>query len=128
MGDDSKKDRPVTSRTAGDRLKSGELARGKVKYKSHSQKIKAGQAKARAQKLAHAPAFPAYGYRVSKNGKLTKDGSEQQMLRLIQRQRDKGETLRSVVATLYEQGYRTRKGTKIQLTQVARIVRSIESG
>jgi DNA invertase Pin-like site-specific DNA recombinase len=64
-----------------------------------------------------------YGYRVASDGKtLLPDAGEQALLRAIQEARQRGLSQRAIVAELTRQGFTTRKGTALGLTQVQRIM------
>ena len=64
-----------------------------------------------------------YGYRLLSDGKtLTPDAAEQAMLDAIREARRRGLSQRAVVAELDRQGFTTRKGTALRLTQVQRIM------
>jgi DNA invertase Pin-like site-specific DNA recombinase len=65
-----------------------------------------------------------YGYHSPKDGSKYRvaDTTEQAMIEAIRQYRAQGFTMRAIVDALAEQGYRTRKGSMLQLTQVARIM------
>jgi DNA invertase Pin-like site-specific DNA recombinase len=65
----------------------------------------------------------AYGYKLADDGDtLIEDEGEQEVIAAIHEYRDAGLSLRTIVTRLEERGFKSRTGTKIQLTQVARIV------
>ena len=64
----------------------------------------------------------AYGYRLDSDGvTLIEDEDEQLVIAAVHGYRDAGVSLRTIVTRLDEQGYRSRSGKPLQLTQVARI-------
>jgi site-specific DNA recombinase len=64
-----------------------------------------------------------YGYRVDADGKtLVADDAEQALLGAIRDARSRGLSQRAIVAELARQGFTTRKGTALGLTQVQRIM------
>lgn len=64
-----------------------------------------------------------YGFTVGQDGTtLVADADEQAMLDAIRTVRQRGYSQRQVVAALAQQGFTTRKGTAIGLTQVQRIM------
>ena len=64
----------------------------------------------------------AYGYRLDNDGvTLIEDEEEQLVIAAVHGYRDAGVSLRTIVTRLDEQGYRSRSGKPLQLTQVARI-------
>jgi DNA invertase Pin-like site-specific DNA recombinase len=65
-----------------------------------------------------------YGYTVVA-GKLVEDAAEQAMLTVIRRYRAEGLSLRAITTELTRQGYRTRKGTAFQITQIVRLLREV---
>jgi DNA invertase Pin-like site-specific DNA recombinase len=67
-----------------------------------------------------------YGYRATAEGRLVQDLAEQAMLALIRHYRAEGLSLRAITAELTRQGYTTRKGTPLCVTQVARMVKHLK--
>lgn len=64
----------------------------------------------------------AYGYRLDNDGvTLIEDEEEQLVIAAVHGYRDAGVSLRTIVTRLDDQGYRSRSGKPLQLTQVARI-------
>ncbi len=64
-----------------------------------------------------------YGFTLAADGQtLVPDAGEQALLDAIQEARQRGLTQRAVVAELTRQGFTTRKGTALGLTQVQRIM------
>jgi len=64
-----------------------------------------------------------YGFQLATDGKtLVADEAEQALLGAIREARTRGLSQRAVVAELARQGFTTRKGTKIGLLQVQRIM------
>ena len=64
-----------------------------------------------------------YGERVAADGRtLEPDASEAALLAVVRELRAAGVSIRGIVAELDKRGFRTRKGTPLQSTQVARIV------
>jgi len=63
-----------------------------------------------------------YGFAVTADGTLVADSDEQAMLTAIRTARQRGYSQRQVVAELARQGFTTRKGTALGLTQVQRIM------
>jgi DNA invertase Pin-like site-specific DNA recombinase len=65
-----------------------------------------------------------YGSQLSDDGvTLLPDEGEQAVIEAVRESRRRGLSQRSIVAELARQGFTTRKGTPIQLTQVQRILR-----
>jgi site-specific DNA recombinase len=68
-----------------------------------------------------------YGFRLAADGKtLGADDAEQAMLTAIRSARQRGLSHRGVVAELARQGFTTRKGTALGLTQVQRIMQQAQ--
>jgi len=65
---------------------------------------------------------PAYGWQVI-NGKLVPEPSEQRVVCRIRELQGMGYTTRGIGKALHEEGYRTRKGTCFNQTQVLRVLR-----
>jgi site-specific DNA recombinase len=63
---------------------------------------------------------PRYGFKVI-NNELVHDDAEQQVLDLVRRYRRKGLTLQAIAKELTVQGFKTRKGTEFNHTQVNRM-------
>jgi DNA invertase Pin-like site-specific DNA recombinase len=68
-----------------------------------------------------------YGFRLADDGKtLRPDAAEQALLKAIREARQRGLSQRAVVADLTRQGFTTRKGTTLRLTQVQRIMQQAQ--
>jgi site-specific DNA recombinase len=63
---------------------------------------------------------PRYGFKVI-NNELVHDDAEQHVLSLVKRYRRKGLTLQAIAKELTVQGFKTRKGTEFNHTQVNRM-------
>jgi DNA invertase Pin-like site-specific DNA recombinase len=65
-----------------------------------------------------------YGYRVEADGKtLVPAAAEQALLQVIREARQQGLTQVAIVAEVARQGFTTRKGTALRLTQIQRIMK-----
>jgi hypothetical protein len=70
-----------------------------------------------------------YGYALATDGTtLVAEAGEQALLDAIRKARSRGLTQRQVVAELARQGFTTRKGTPLGLTQVQRIMQQASIG
>lgn len=77
--------------------------------------------KARGERVGEIP----YGSRLDDDGvTLLPDEGEQAVIAAVREARDRGLSQRAIVAELARQGFTTRKGTPIQLTQVQRILKT----
>jgi hypothetical protein len=75
--------------------------------------------KARGERAGKVP----FGYTVDAAGRLAPDANEQAIIAEVLALRDRGVSLRGIVAALEGRGFRSRAGKPLQLTQVARIAR-----
>jgi DNA invertase Pin-like site-specific DNA recombinase len=75
--------------------------------------------KARGERAGTVP----FGYVLDAAGRLAPDANEQAIIAEVLALRDRGVSLRGIVAALEGRGFRSRAGKPLQLTQVARIVR-----
>jgi DNA invertase Pin-like site-specific DNA recombinase len=66
---------------------------------------------------------PSIGYR-AEAGQLVPDPSEQRILERVRELAASGASLRTIAATLTDEGYPTRRGGRWQPTQIARILRN----
>jgi DNA invertase Pin-like site-specific DNA recombinase len=77
--------------------------------------------KAQGERIGEIP----YGYGVADGGKtLVEDLGEQTVIATIRRYRQEGLSLRRICAIVHRQGITTRKGTKLSVTQIVRILRA----
>jgi hypothetical protein len=65
---------------------------------------------------------PSIGYR-AEAGQLVPDPSEQRILERVRELAASGASLRTIAATLTDEGYPTRRGGRWQPTQIARILK-----
>ena len=69
-----------------------------------------------------------FGYCIADDGRTLIDNmNEQRIINLIREYRKEGLSLRSIVSRLNKQGHKARSNKPLELTQVARIVKTIES-
>lgn len=70
-----------------------------------------------------------YGRSVAADGvTLIRNANEAEMVAIAAWMRKRGATYRAITAELNAQGYTTRKGTPLQLTQVVRIIANAQAG
>lgn len=67
-----------------------------------------------------------YGYRLAEDGKtLVPDEAEQKLLEALRDAKHRGLSLRAIVVELAAKGFTTRKGTALQLTQIAKLYKLV---
>ncbi len=95
-----------------------------AEYQRSEMLVRLSQCKqqAKAKRGTYGGGSVSYGYASAGSGRLVVDSGDAAMVRLCFDLRGQGKTLRGIVETLTEKGYRTRKGTEFYAAQIQRIL------